>query len=144
MNIENESLPVTDDVQVDGPTEQELLDAVLANTEFLSDEDRGVPLPDEELDEVDPAESEIEDPEVDEDVVSEDDEEEIPEIPEESEGEDADEESATQEPEVYTADDLDLEAMVTVKVDGEEMNVSFADLLKVTRLMHIFLKRVAK
>ena len=130
MNIENESLPVTDDVQVDGPTEQELLDAVLANTEFLSDEDRGVPLPDEELDEVDPAESEIEDPEVDEDVVSEDDEEEIPEIPEEAEGEDAVEETATQEPDVYTADDLDLEALVTVKVDGEEMNVSFADLLK--------------
>ena len=129
MNIENESLPVTDDVQVDGQTEQELLDAVLSQTEFLKDEERpDIPLPDEETDEVDPAESEIEDPEVEEDVVSEDEEEEIPEVPDEDEGED--DEDSTQEPDVYTADDLDLDAMVTVKVDGEEMNVSFADLLK--------------
>ena len=128
MNIENESLPVSDDVQVDGPTEQELLDAVLANTEFLSDEDRGVPLPDEEIEEVDPAEATDEDPESEEEVVSEDDEEEIEDEEVEADGED--DEDSTQEPDVYTADDLDLEAKVRVKIDGEELDVSFADLLK--------------
>ena len=128
MNIENESLPVSDDVQVDGQTEQELLDAVLTQSQFLTDDELGVPLPDEETEEVDPAESEDEDPESDEDVVSEDDEEEVEEDDEEAEGEDDDD--STQEPEVYTADDLDLDAQVTVKVDGEEMNVSFGDLLK--------------
>ena len=127
MNIENESLPVSDDVQVDGQTEQELLDAVLANTEFLSDEDRGVPLPEEETEEVDPAETPDEDPESEEEVVSEDEEEEVEEEAEEAEGED---DTSTQEPEVYTADDLDLEAQVRVKIDGEEMDVSFADLIK--------------
>ena len=125
MNIENESLPVSDDVQVDGRTEQELLDAVLANTEFLQGDD--IPLPEEEIEEVDPAETTDEDPESEEEVVSEDDEEEIEEEVEEAEGED---DTSTQEPDVYTADDLDLEARVTVKVDGEEMDVSFADLIK--------------
>ena len=130
MNIENESLPITDDVQVDGPTEQELLDAVMANS-MLADAagiNDAPPLPDEEVEEVDPAESEIEDPEVEDDVVSEDVEDEI----EESEDEEVyeDDETSTQDDTVYTADDLDLDAMVRVKVDGEELDVSFADLLK--------------
>ena len=128
MNIENESLPVMDDVQVDGQTEQQLLDAVLANTQFLSDEERGVPLPDEEIEEVDPVEAESEDPELDDEAVTEDDEEEVYEDDDEDVGEDDDD--STQEPDIYTADDLDLDALVRVKVDGEEMDVSFADLLK--------------
>ena len=71
--IDNESLPATDDVQDQGPSEQELLDAVMANSPFA--EEAGlVPLPDEgEIDE-DPVESDEEDPESEE-VVSEDDEE---------------------------------------------------------------------
>ena len=130
MNIENESLPEMDDVQVDGPTEQELLDAVMQNS-GLADElglNEDIPLPTEETEEVDPAETEDEDPESEEEVVSEDEEEETEEEAEEAEGED--DETSTQDPDVYTADDLDLDALVTVKIDGEEMNVSFGDLLK--------------
>ena len=129
MNIENESLPGMDDVQVDGQTEQELLDAVMKNS-MLADEvglNDDIPLPEEEVDEVDPAEATDEDPESEEEVVSEDEEEELEEEVEEAEGED---DASTQEPEVYTADDLDLEAQVRVKIDGEEMDVSFADLIK--------------
>ena len=132
MNIENESLPVTDDVQVDGPTEQELLDAVM-RTSGMAEElgiapEEDIPLPEEEVEEVDPAEATDEDPESEEEVVSEDEEEETEEEVVEPEGEDDD--NSTQEPDVYTADDLDLDAQVTVKIDGEEMNVSFADLIK--------------
>ena len=129
MNIENESLPVQDDVQVDGQTEQELLDAVMANS-MLADAagiNDAPPLPDEEMEEVDPVEYEDEDPESEYEAVTEDDEEEVYEDDDADVGEDDD--NSTQ-PDVYTADDLDLDALVTVKVDGEEMDVSFADLIK--------------
>ena len=43
-----ESLPSTDDVQVDGQSEKQLLDAVLANSE-LAQQAGLVPLPDEEI-----------------------------------------------------------------------------------------------
>ena len=126
----NESLPISDDVQSNGQTEQELLDAVLNQTSFLDNEEKGVePLPEEENLEVDPVDSDIEDPEESEEIVSEE-EEETEESEEEVEGEDAVEETATQEPETYSADDLDLDAKVKVKIDGEEQDVSFADLLK--------------
>ena len=126
--IDNESLPVTDDVQNQGPSEQDLLDAVMSNSEFLQNE---IPLPKEEENVGDPAESEeVADLEESEEVVSEDSEEESEETVEEVEDEDAVEETATQEPETYSADDLDLDAKVKVKVDGEELDVSFADLLK--------------
>ena len=46
----------------------------------------------------------------------------------ETEGEDVQE--TTNEPEVYTADDLDLDAKVKVKIDGTESEVTFQDLLK--------------
>ena len=122
---DNTTLPAMDDnVQMsdNGQTEQSLLDAVLNNSDFLENE---APLPIEEVPEVDPVESdEVEDPEEsDETVTEEGNEEEV----DETEDEDAE---ATQETDVFTADDLDLDAKVRVKIDGEELDVSFADLLK--------------
>lgn len=123
-----DTLPAMDDMPTTGPTEQELLDAVLANTEFLRDED-AVPLPEEAEDPVEvPEESDYEDPEDEsEEAVSE---EEVEDTDDEATDEDADDESATQDTEVFTADDLDLDAQVIVKIDGEEQAVSFGDLLK--------------
>jgi len=108
-----------------GQTEAELLDAVLRGTSFLNQEE---PLPDEEIPEVDPEESDYDDDlEESEEAVSEEESEE--EVDEESDEDDG-EEPSTQEVDVYTADDLDLDAYVRVKIDGEEVDVSFADLLK--------------
>lgn len=125
---ENESLPVQDDIPADnnGQTEAQLLDAVLKNSPIMNEID---PLPTEEIPEVDPAETVEEDPESTEEVVSEDVEEGSEELVEEATGEDA-AAAATQETEVFTSDDLDLDAKVMVKVDGEEQEVSFGDLLK--------------
>ena len=126
-DIENQDVSThMDDNVPGGPSEQELLDAVLRNSEFVQTEE--VPLPEEEEIVEDSADSDEVDPE-EEEVVSEEDEE-IEESEEEAEDEDADEESATQEVDVFTADDLDLDAKVAVKIDGEEMEVSFGDLLK--------------
>jgi hypothetical protein len=110
-----------------GQTEAELLDAVLRGTSFLNQEE---PLPDEEIPEVDPEESDYEDDlEESEEAVSDEESEE--EVDEESDEDgETEEESPTQEVDVYTADDLDLDAYVRVKIDGEEVDVSFADLLK--------------
>ena len=123
---EQESLPAMDDVQSDGPTEQDLLDAVMKNSPIM--DEVAPPLPEEEEEVLDPEESEeVEEP-ADEEAVSEE-EEEVEEEVEDAEGEDG-AEVPTQEPEVYSADDLDLEAKVVVKVDGEELEVSFGDLMK--------------
>ena len=121
-----DTLPAMDDMSTTGPNEQELLDAVLRNTDFLSADE--VPLPDSE-DPVEVPEESIEDPEAEEidEAVSD---EEGEEASDEAEDEDADDESATQEATVFTADDLDLDAQVIVKIDGEEQSVSFGDLLK--------------
>lgn len=121
-----ESLPNMDDIPADvnnGPTEKELLDAVLAQSEFI---DLNEPLPDEEIPEVDPSESEEEDPEESDEVVNGDDEE-VEYEDDETEDEDA---TATQEATVFELDDLDLDAQVMVKIDGEETAVSFSDLIK--------------
>ena len=126
MSIENQDISThMDDNISDGPSEQELLDAVMANSEFTQMED--IPLPEEEEIVEDPAEAdeEVEDPDSEE-VVSEEDEEEV----EEDVDEDGADEAPTQEADVFTADDLDLDAKVQVKIDGEEMEVSFGDLLK--------------
>ena len=121
--MDNESLPNMDDVQSSEPTEQSLLDAVMANSPIM--EEVGVPLPtEEEVPEV-PEESDEEDQESEE-LVSEDEEVEV----EEEAGEEGEDDQSTQEPEIYTADDLDLDEQVNVKVDGEEMNVYFGDLIK--------------
>lgn len=131
MASQNESLPHTDDipVQAAGPTEQELLDAIMSNSEFLGETGS---LPDEEIPEVDPSESdyEEEDPEESDEVVNDESEEEVEEDGDEEVDEDGDEESPTQEDTVFTADDLDLDAKVRVKINGEEVDVSFSDLIK--------------
>lgn len=124
MNTEaNESLP-TDDIPAEvnnGPTEKELLDAVLEQSQFIEES-----LPDEEIPEVDPSESDEEDPEESDEVVNGEDEEAEYED-DETEDEDA---TATQDATVYDLDDLDLDAQVIVKIDGEEQAVSFSDLIK--------------
>ena len=128
MSEANESLPVMDDIpaQDNGPTEQELLDAVLSQSAFIQES-----LPDEEIPEVDPSESDYEeDPEESEEVVNDESEEEDEDTEEvEEEDEDASED-ATQDDSVFTTDDLDLDAKVRIKIDGEEVDVSFSDLLK--------------
>jgi len=107
-----------------GRTEQDLLADVIAQSQFV-----GGSLPEEQaVPEIDPEESE-QDPESEEAVNEEVEEEDEAEV-EEKEGEDADEESATDEPETYSMDDLDLEAKVAVKIDGEDTEVSFSDLIK--------------
>ena len=127
--IDNDILPGTDDGQDQGPSEQDLLDAVMANSPIM--DEVAPPLPDEEEIVQDPEESEeVEDPEESEEAVSEDEEEEYEEEEEEVEDEDADDESATQEADVFTSDDLDLDAKVLAKIDGEEVEVSFGDLIK--------------
>lgn len=127
MNSKAEgTLPVMDDTPAAEPTEQALLDAVLRGSEFLKDSHDEVPLPNEEdLVEV-PEESDEEYDESDEAVIGEETENDDG----EGEDEDADDESATQKDSVFTSDDLDLDAQVMVKVDGEERTVSFGDLLK--------------
>ena len=124
--IDNESLPVSDDVQNQGPSEQELLDAVMKNSPIMDEVD--IPLPEEELSKEDPvetADAEAEDPAVEE-AVSEEVEEEVEETAEEGESED---DTSTQS-ETFFAEDLDLDAKVSVKIDGEEAEVSFGDLIK--------------
>ena len=126
----DQTVPAMDHGDVtSGQTEAELLDAVLRGTEFLQNEE---PLPDEEIPEVDPEESDYEDDleESEEAVSNEESEEEVDEELDEDGDESEEEESPTQEADVYTADDLDLDAYVRVKIDGEEVDVSFADLLK--------------
>ena len=121
-----DTLPPMDDMSNTGPTEQELLDAVMAQSPIM-DEIEAPPLPDEEEIVEDSEESVDEDPETEEAVSEE--EEEVEETEEEPEGEDAPE-GATQDTDVFSADDLDLDAKIAVKVDGEELEVSFGDLLK--------------
>lgn len=125
MSEQTESLPTKDDVLSSaGPSEQELLDAVLSNTEFLQDSD--IPLPEEEVENEDSEATVEEDPDdTDAAVSDEETEEETEETPDEDGAE-----APTQEVEVFSVDDLDLDAKVSVKVDGEQMDVSFADLLK--------------
>jgi len=126
----DQTVPAMDHGDVtNGQTEAELLDAVLRGTSFLQNEE---PLPDEEIPEVDPEESDYEDDleESEEAVSDEESEEEVDEESDEDGDESEEEESPTQEVDVYTAEDLDLDALVRVKIDGEEVDVSFSDLLK--------------
>ena len=125
--MDNESLPGSDDIQpVDaGQTEQDLLDAVMRNSPIM--DEVAPPLPTEEELEADPAESEEEDPESEE---VEGDYEEVEETEEEvEEGEDVPEEGTTQDPEVYSLDELE-EFKVTIKIDGEEQAIDINELVK--------------
>ena len=124
MSEQNESLPNTDDVPSSaGPNEQELLDAVLSNSEFIQNE---VPLPQEEVEDEDSEAPVEEDPDDTDAAVSDEESEEETEETEDEDGAEA----PTQDVDVFSVDDLDLDAKVSVKIDGEEMEVSFADLLK--------------
>ena len=102
-------------------TEEALLADIIRNSDFVDT------LPDEQVPELDAEESDEEDPDTSEESDNVDEEEEVE--TEEEEATDEDDES-TQEADVYTPDDLDLEAQVLVKIDGEEVAVSFSDLIK--------------
>ena len=116
-----------DDSQANvGRTEDQLLADIIRNSDFVSNEEQS--LPEEQVPELDPEESDSETQESEE-AVSEEVEEEVEAEAEETESEDAAEEAATH-PEVYQTDDLDLEAKVAVKIDGQESEISFGDLIK--------------
>ena len=124
MAIKETPPPVGDDLD-GGPSEQELLDAVIRNSELAQQAGVAPPLPDEEEIVEDPVDSDDQDLESDE-IDTEDDVE----YEEDDEGNLVEDDTSTQDTEVFTADDLDLDALVAVKIDGEETNVSFGDLLK--------------
>jgi hypothetical protein len=123
---------VSTDVVTDR-TEDEILADILANTDFLEDDD--IPtlesLPDDEMEyEGDPDESDSEDP-MDEDESEDDVEEEIDEeSEEESDDEDASDEDATDEVTAYEEDEVDWDIHVPVTIDGEQSLVSLAELRK--------------
>ena len=119
-----DSTQLDDSIATGGQTEEQLLADIVRNSDFVQ------PLPDEQVPELDPEEAVTEDPEVAEESVSEEVEEESEEETVEATDEDATEEVATQEAEVYTVDDLDMDAKVVIKVDGEETEVPFSDLIK--------------
>lgn len=125
-NAEQDSTQMDDSVAEvnNGQTEEGLLADLVANSAFTQ------ALPEEQVPELDPEESDYEDPDESEEAVSEDVEEEAKEEVEDTEEEDAGEEPATNESDVYAIEDLDLEAKVVVKVDGEFEEVSFSDLIK--------------
>jgi len=121
-----DSTPIDDSVPVgnDSRTEEELLADIMRNSDFVDT------LPEEQVPELDSDDSDYEDPEESDSDVSEDEEEEIDDTEDEVSDEDAEDDSAAQDTDVYTQDDLDLEAKVVVKIDGEETEVSFGDLIK--------------
>ena len=123
---EDKTLPASadDNQSTEGSSEQELLDAVMKNSPIMEQVEE-VPLPDEEVSEEIPEETTTADDQVEEESEIETESEETT---EETEGEDVEE--TTEVPEVYTADDLDLDAKVKVKIDGTESEVTFQDLLK--------------
>jgi len=112
--------PKDDSIATDSQTEEALLADIVRNSDFVES------LPDEQVPEVDTAETE-EDPESEEAVETEEIEEEsIPKV-EETEGED---DTSTQETEVISADELDLDAKVSVKIDGKDTEISLGEIVK--------------
>jgi len=117
-----DSTPMDDSVPMDtSQTEEALLADIIRNSDFVDT------LPDEQVPQLDAEYSNEEDPDTLDEADNVDEEEEV-EI-EEEETSDADD-TSTQDAEVYTTDDLDLDAQVLVKIDGEETAVSFSDLIK--------------
>ena len=113
-----------DDSQADvGQTEEQLLADIVKNSQFTQS------LPTEQVPKLDPEESEEVETQESEEAVSEEVEEEVQPKEEEVPVEDA-APAATQESELYSHDDLDLDAKVSVKIDGQETEVSFGDLIK--------------
>ena len=113
-----------DDSQADvGRTEEQLLADIVRNSDFIPNDEES--LPEEQVPELDPEESDSETQESEEAVSEEVEEEVQTEIPAEDAAQ-----AATQESEIYSQDDLDLDAKVSVKIDGKETEVSFGDLIK--------------
>ena len=111
-----------DDSQANvGRTEDQLLADIVKSSPFTQS------LPEEQVPELDPEEPDSETQESEE-AVSEEVEEEVQPEGGEIPAEDA-AQAATQS-EIYTQDDLDLDAKVAVKIDGQETEVSFGDLIK--------------
>ena len=116
----------TDDSQADvGRTEDQLLADIVRNSDFIPNDEES--LPEEQVPELDPVDTDLE-TQGSEEAVSEEVEEEVQPEGGEIPAEDA-AQAATQS-EVYTQDDLDLDAKVSVKIDGQETEVSFGDLIK--------------
>jgi hypothetical protein len=114
-----DSTQMDDSIAEGSRTEEQMLADIMANSEFTES------LPDEQVPELDTEEA-TEDPDVDESEVEEV-EEEVETDEEETEAED---DTSTQEAEVYSTDDLDLDAKVSIKIDGKETDVSFSELIK--------------
>ena len=115
-----------DDSQADvGRTEDQLLADIVRNSDFIPNDEES--LPEEQVPELDPEQLDSE-TQGSEEAVSEEVEEEVQPKGGEVPAEDA-AQAATQ-PEIYTQDDLDLDAKVSVKIDGQETEISFGDLIK--------------
>mgnify|MGYP003124636853 CR=1 FL=1 len=123
------STPLKDDAAApDGRTQEQLLADIVSNSDFIPKEES---LPEEQVPEVDPGESEnIEDPKETDEPENQEVEEEADTEEVEDEVEDADDESATQDTTLFTPEELDLEAKVSIKIDGQDAEVSFSDLIK--------------
>ena len=115
-----------DSIAPGGQTEEKMLADIMRNSPLLKSDES---LPKEQVPELDPEETVPEDPEVTEESESEEVEEETNEEEVEATEEDATEEVATQT-DVYTTEDLDLDAKVSIKIDGKNTDVSFSDLIK--------------
>ena len=115
-----DSTQMDDSTATDSRTEEQLLADIVANSEFTESlpNEQDVPELDTEETAEDPDAEESETEEVEEEVETE-----------EEEATDADD-TSTQEAEVYTTDDLDLDAKVAIKIDGKETEISFSDLIK--------------
>ncbi len=122
-----DSTQTDDSAAAVGQTEEALLADIVRNSAFTQNEES---LPTEQVPELDPGLSDQEDPNRSDEPVSEEVEEGVETEEVESEGEDADVESATQDPTIFTPEELDLEAKVSVKIDGKDTDVSFNDLIK--------------
>ena len=117
----------SDDSQANvGRTEEQLLADIVRNSDFVSNDEES--LPEEQVPELDPEQSEEVETQESEEAVSEEVEEEVQPEGGEIPAEDA-AQAATQS-EIYTQEDLDLDAKVSVKIDGQETEVSFGDLIK--------------
>lgn len=115
-----------DSAATDSRTEEQMLADIVRNSAFTDNEES---LPSEQIPEGDTDETIEEDPEIEESE-TEEVEEEVETEDEEIEAEDDDEESSTEEADVYSQDELDLDAQVVVKIDGKDTSVSFSDLIK--------------
>jgi len=118
------STQMDDSTATDSRTEEQMLADIVRNSAFTEGEES---LPSEQIPEGDTDETTEEDPEVEESE-TEEVEEEVETEDEETEAED--EENSTEAADVYSQEELDLDAQVVVKIDGKESAVSFSDLIK--------------